>query len=104
MPTRQGLESKDPAVHARAVQKIESTPSRRAIRLRDGIRIYPRYIRPGQTVVIVLSENPKQPTVKHPGVAWEFSGDLAVGPVKPCTPVDVPGAFDIGDGTPPPGS
>ncbi len=96
--------SEDPAVRARIRRKMEGSPSYRAIRPAGGITIYPRYIKPGQTVMIEVWENPVEPTLDRPGVAWGFSGRLTDGPVKPCRVVDDPSAFDVGDATPPPGS
>ncbi|MEU9888130.1 hypothetical protein [Sphaerisporangium sp. NPDC051011] len=104
LPTREELESKDPGVRARVREKLESRPSGKAVRLWDGITIYPRRIAPGQTLVIDIAENPRTPTVSDPGVEWQFSAGLTEGPVRPCRPVDDPSAFRIGDATPPPGS
>jgi glutamyl-tRNA synthetase len=53
-------------------------------------------------VVLDVAENSVEPTVDKPGVAWQFSARLTEGPVKPCTLIDQPGAFDIGDATPNP--
>ncbi|MCT9930470.1 hypothetical protein N5079_09600 [Planotetraspora sp. A-T 1434] len=102
--TPEELASKDPAVQARIRKRAEKTASAKAIRPENGITIYPRYIKPGQIVLIEVMENPVEPTVKHPGVAWQFSGRLTDGPVGPCQIVDDPSAFDIGTGTPPAGS
>ncbi len=104
MPTVEELASNDPAVRAKVREKLAGSPSGKAIRMRDGITIYPRYVQRDQTVVLEIAENPKEPTVRNPGVAWSFSGRLTDGPVNPCKLVDDPGAFDIGDATPPPGS
>ncbi|MEU8267865.1 hypothetical protein AB0B89_11910 [Sphaerisporangium sp. NPDC049002] len=101
MPTKEELLSKDPAVRAKIREKLASSPSGKAIRMRNGITIYPRYVEPGQTVVLQIAENPKEPTVRDPGVAWQFSGMLTDGPVNPCRLVDDPGAFDVGDAVPP---
>ncbi len=102
--TSEELRSKDPAVQEELRKRMEKTVSYKAIRPKNGITIYPRYIRPGQIVMIEVAENPVEPTVDKPGVAWQFSGRLTEGPVKPCQVVDQPGAFEIGDATPPPGS
>lgn len=102
--TPEELKSKDPAVQARVRERAMNTASAKAIRPEDGITIYPRYIKPGQIVLIEVMENPVEPTVEHPGVAWQFSGRLTDGPVTPCQVVDNPSAFDIGNATPPPGS
>ncbi|GAA3837868.1 hypothetical protein GCM10022226_70020 [Sphaerisporangium flaviroseum] len=104
IPTAEELGSEDPAVRAKVREKLAGSPSGKAIRMRNGITIYPQYVRRGQTVVIEVAENQKEPTVDEPGVAWSFSGRLTDGPVNPCRLVDDPGAFDIGDATPPPGS
>ncbi|GII86051.1 hypothetical protein Ssi03_40410 [Sphaerisporangium siamense] len=102
VPTRTELESTDPQVRARYRARLENSPSGKAMRQRDGIRIYPRYIRPGQTLVIDIAENDKR-AADEPGVAWKISGGLTERPVRPCRLVDDPGAFDVGDATPPPG-
>jgi hypothetical protein len=81
-----------------------STASAKAIRPEHGITIYPRYIKPGQIVLIEVMENPVEPTVEHPGVAWQLSGRLTDGPVALCQMVNDPSAFDIGNATPSPGS
>ncbi|MEU4835972.1 hypothetical protein [Streptosporangium sp. NPDC023615] len=97
------LSSKDPVVQARIRKRMENLPSARAIRPKNGITIHPRHIERGQIVMIEVQENPVEPTVERPGVAWGFTGRLTEGPVAPCQVVDDPTAFDIGDGTPPPG-
>ncbi|MBP2702209.1 hypothetical protein JOL79_00165 [Microbispora sp. RL4-1S] len=102
--TAEEARSDDPAVQARLLKRAENTASARAIRPRNGITIYPRYIEPGQIVLIEINENPAEVSARHPGVAYQFSGRLTDGPVRPCRVVDDPSAFDIGDGTPPPGS
>ncbi|MFC5823151.1 hypothetical protein [Nonomuraea insulae] len=98
------LSSKDPSVRAKTRQLLEKSPSFRAIRPKNGITIYPRFIEPGQIAMIEVMENPVEPSVERPGVAWEFSGRLTSGPVEPCQVVDDPSATEIGDATPPPGS
>ncbi|RCG31308.1 hypothetical protein DQ384_11370 [Sphaerisporangium album] len=104
MPTKEEMESDDPAKRATVLQKLENRPSGKAVRLRDDITIYPRRIAPGWTLVIDIAENPRTPTADDPGVAWQFSAGLTDGPVRPCRLVDDPSAFRIGDATPPPGS
>ncbi|MCC5574274.1 hypothetical protein IMZ11_01290 [Microtetraspora sp. AC03309] len=102
--TAEELRSKEPAVQEELRKRVEKTASSKAIRPKNGITIYPKHIRPGQIVMIEVAENPVEPTVDKPGVAWQFSGRLTEGPVEPCQVVDQPGAFEIGDATPPPGS
>ncbi|MFI6513836.1 hypothetical protein ACIBCT_40080 [Streptosporangium sp. NPDC050855] len=97
------LSSTDPVVQARTRKRMTNLASSKAIRPEDGITIYPRYIKPGQTVMIEIMENPVEPTVDRPGVAWQFGGRLTDGPIKPCQVVDDTSAFGIGDATPPPG-
>ncbi|WP_235854321.1 RNA polymerase sigma factor [Nonomuraea aridisoli] len=98
------LKSEDPAVRARVRARAMNTASSKAIRPEHGITIYPRHIKPGQIVLIEVMENPVEPTVERPGVAWQFSGRLTDGPVAPCQVVDDRSAFDIGNATPPPGN
>ncbi|MEW9531365.1 hypothetical protein [Microbispora sp. NPDC049125] len=102
--TPEEARSTDPAVQARIRKIGENTASAKAIRPENGITIYPRYIRPGQIVLIEVMENSRTPSPEHPGVAWQFGGRLTDGPVKPCRVADDPAAFDMGDATPPPGS
>ncbi|MDF5752865.1 hypothetical protein [Spongiactinospora sp. TRM90649] len=101
---KEELQSKDPAVRERIRKATRAQPSYRAIRPEDGITIYPRFIERDQKVLIEVMENPEQVSRERPGVAWAFSGRLAVGPIAPCRVVDDPGAFEVGDATPPPGS
>ncbi|MEU6429596.1 hypothetical protein ABZ860_27180 [Microbispora sp. NPDC046973] len=101
---KKDLESKDPAVQARIRRATENLASSKAIRPKNGITIHPEFIEPGQIVMIEVNENPVEPDPGHPGVAWQFSGRLTEGPVKPCRVVDDPSAFDVGTATPPPGS
>ncbi|MFF4773898.1 hypothetical protein ACFY05_13665 [Microtetraspora fusca] len=102
--TPEEITSKDPAVKARMRERLESSPSYKAVEMRNGITIHPEYIKPGQIVMIQVAENPVEPTVDNPGVNWQVAGMLSAGPVKPCQVIDEPGAFEIGDATPPPGS
>ncbi|MEU8192638.1 hypothetical protein AB0C10_02500 [Microbispora amethystogenes] len=101
---KEDLASRDPAVQARNLRKAQRLASERAVRPEHGITIYPRFIGPGQIVLIEINENPVPPDTTHPGVAWQFSGRLTDGPVTPCRVVDDPGAFDMGTAGPPPGS
>ncbi|WP_432929632.1 hypothetical protein ACQPZZ_05760 [Microbispora sp. CA-135349] len=102
--TKKELESKDPAVQAHIRRVSEKLASSKAIRPKNGITIDPEFIKPGQIVLIQVNENPVEPDPGHPGVAWQFSGRLTEGPVKPCRVVDDPTAFEVGNATPPPGS
>ncbi|WP_067182691.1 hypothetical protein [Microtetraspora niveoalba] len=102
--TPEEIASKDPAVKARMRKRLESSISYKAIEPRNGITIHPEYIKPGQVVVIDVAENPVEPTVDNPGVSWQMRGMLSAGPPEPCQIVDQPGASEIGDATPPPGS
>ncbi|WP_405088523.1 hypothetical protein [Microbispora sp. NBC_01389] len=102
--SKEDLASRDPAVQARIRKEAEKLASARAIRPEHGITIRPRFIEPGQIVMIEINENPVPPDAARPGVAWQFSGRLTDGPVKPCQVVDDPGAFDMGTAGPPPGS
>ncbi|GAA3032422.1 hypothetical protein [Streptosporangium longisporum] len=97
------LESTDPAVLTEARRRMKNLASAKAIRPENGITIDPRHIRAGQTVMIEVQENPVRPDRERPGVAWAFTGRLTEGPIAPCRVVDDPAAFEIGDGTPPPG-
>ncbi|MGC5012931.1 hypothetical protein ACLQ2R_19385 [Streptosporangium sp. DT93] len=97
------LSGKDPVVQARTRKRMENLSSAKAIRPENGITINPRHMAPGQIVMIEVWENPVEPTVERPGVAWGFAGRLTGGPIAPCQVVDDPTASDIGDGTPPPG-
>ncbi|GII77846.1 hypothetical protein Sru01_28280 [Sphaerisporangium rufum] len=99
------LESKDPAVQRRVRAAIRRADATAPVGTgHGGVTFRPSRIEPGQTVVVVLMENTETPTVEKPGVVWQFSYGVATGQVPPCVPVDDPGAFDIGDATPPPGS
>ncbi|MFC4534285.1 hypothetical protein [Sphaerisporangium dianthi] len=105
--TKGEFNGKDPAAPGGAGEAANSSLGSllgKAFRVNDGITIYPKYIKPGQTAVIEVAENAEKPTAEHPGVAWRFTGGLVDGPVQPCRLVDDPGAFDIGNATPPPGS
>ncbi|MGI5161324.1 hypothetical protein [Microbispora sp. CA-102843] len=102
--TKEELESQDPAVQARVRRVTENLASSKAIQPKNGITIRPKFIGPGQIVMIEVVENARKPSMEHPGVAFQFSGRLTEGPVKPCRVVDDPSAFDIGTATPPPGS
>ncbi|RBQ18020.1 hypothetical protein DP939_21855 [Spongiactinospora rosea] len=102
--TKEQIGSKDPVVQQQVRDLLDSTPSAKAIRPRDGITIYPQYIKPGQRVLIEAAENPGEVSVANPGVVWSFSGHLVEGPIAPCEVVDDPSAFEVGDATPPPGS
>ncbi|MEV4461520.1 hypothetical protein [Microbispora sp. NPDC049633] len=102
--TKEEMESDDPAVRARVRREIENLASSRAIQPKNGITIHPEFVEPGQVVLIEINENPVRRDAEHPGVAWQFSGRLTDGPVKPCRVVDDPTAFEVGNATPPPGS
>ncbi|WP_214416469.1 hypothetical protein [Sphaerisporangium fuscum] len=102
--SKEELESRDPQVRAEVRRKMLDTPSGKAIQMRNGITIHPEYIKPGQTVVLEIAENSKEPTAEHPGVAYQVISGLTDGPVQPCKLIDQPDAFDIGDATPPPGA
>ncbi|MGW5261498.1 hypothetical protein ACWEQG_11005 [Microbispora sp. NPDC004025] len=102
--TKEEIKSDDPAVRARVRKKIENLASSRAIQPKNGITIHPEFVEPGQVVLIEINENPVRRDAEHPGVAWQFSGRLTDGPVKPCRVVDDPTAFEVGNATPPPGS
>ncbi|WP_211593348.1 hypothetical protein [Microbispora sp. H10836] len=102
--TKEEMESDDPAVRARVRRVMENLASSKAIRPENGITIHPDFIGPGRIVMIEINENPLQRNVRRPGVAWQFSGRLTDGPVKPCRVVDDPSAFEVGTATPPPGS
>ncbi|GLW97614.1 hypothetical protein [Microtetraspora sp. NBRC 16547] len=97
------LASEDPAVTEKARKRLLSSISYKAIEMRNGITIHPEYIKPGQVAVIEVAENQVKPT-DSPGVVWSVRGHLSAGPAKPCQVVDQPGAFEVGDATPPPGS
>ncbi|MEV8634121.1 hypothetical protein AB0395_20920 [Streptosporangium sp. NPDC051023] len=110
---REELTSKDPKVKAAARQKMDSSPSAQAFDLELGgvVRIFPDHIEQGQTAVMEFSENSDQTTgPEKPRVLWEFSFQLANGPVGECVLTDKPGWNDIGDpeknpeAFPPPGS
>jgi len=98
------LTSTDPAVRAEAEKRLENRPSYRAVRPENGVTIYPEHVGQGQTVVIEVMENRTEPDGERPRVLWQYSGRLVSGPVEPCQVVDDPGAHEVGDATPPPGS
>ncbi|MEV1199697.1 hypothetical protein [Microbispora rosea] len=102
--SKEELTSEDPAVQARIRKEARKLASARAIRSEHGITIHPRFIEQGQIVMIEINENQVRPDAAHPGVAWQFSGRLTDGPVKPCRLIDDPSAFDMRTATPPPGS
>ncbi|WP_433350739.1 hypothetical protein ACQP25_41595 [Microtetraspora malaysiensis] len=101
--TPEEIASKDPAVKSRMWERFESSPSHKAVQMKNGITIHPEYIKPGQVAVIEVAENQVKPT-DQPGVNWQLKAMLSDGPAKPCQVADQPGAFEVGDATPPPGS
>ncbi|MEU6999568.1 hypothetical protein [Nonomuraea sp. NPDC046570] len=69
--------------------------------------ITPRYIGPGQTLVLEITQNDDQTSgPEKPRALWQFSGRLIQGPVKPCEVVEDPSWNDLGgpEGQPPAGS
>ncbi|GII64532.1 hypothetical protein Skr01_46170 [Sphaerisporangium krabiense] len=102
IPTEEEAKSDDPQIGPRLRKRMENSPSKKAMRLKYGITIYPRYIRPGQTLVIDIAENDRR-AADEPGVIMKLRGGLTEGPVQPCRLVDDVDAFEVGDATPPPG-
>ncbi|WP_344930231.1 hypothetical protein, partial [Streptosporangium carneum] len=107
------LTSTDPKVKAAVQRKMDNSPSQQAFDLErgGGIRIFPDRIGQGQTAVMEFTENSDQTSgPEKPRVLWEFSFQLANGPVGECVLTDRPGWNDIGDprknpeAFPPPGS
>ncbi|MFF5213334.1 hypothetical protein [Streptosporangium sp. NPDC000396] len=84
------VKSKDPKVKAKIKELMEnSLPAKAHDVIDGGVRIYPREIKPGQTVIMDFHENNKAKGSENPDIEWEFGFDVTDGPVKPCTVIDV---------------
>ncbi|MEV0619299.1 hypothetical protein AB0I81_38695 [Nonomuraea sp. NPDC050404] len=70
-------------------EEWENSASDKAARLHlSGLRIDPRQVGKGQTLVMAFSENRGRAT--GPDVKWQFSAYVVKGQVKPCVMVDNP--------------
>lgn len=106
----------DPKKREKALREAMNRPSSKALQA-DGTRVgeftvVPRYIGPGQTLVLEVIENrPPRSGPDRRRWLWEFHSYLAAAgsPIKPCRPVADPQAFPWNDAhghptnDPPPG-
>ncbi|MFB9679545.1 hypothetical protein [Streptosporangium vulgare] len=90
--TPEELKSTDPAVKARVRKTLETSPVERVYdRIPGGVKIYTKEIKAGQRVVMQFAGNADQTSgPERPRTLWQYSFQLAEGPVKPCTVVEDP--------------